>query len=158
MSARDFAIQAHGDQMYGDKPYVEHLDAVAAIVRSWGLAGAPLDAAYLHDVLEDTSVTKAQMAATFGERTTEIVWCVTAEGDERADKMGAIYAKVAGNGSAAVVKLADRIANLEAVEPGDKHSRRYLGEDEAFRAAIRPYVPLHFWDRYERATNRARGS
>ena len=32
--ARAFAVQAHGDQRYGDEPYVVHLDEVAAIVRS----------------------------------------------------------------------------------------------------------------------------
>lgn len=30
--ARDFAIKWHGDQKYGDKPYVYHLDQVAEIV------------------------------------------------------------------------------------------------------------------------------
>lgn len=30
--AREFAIQAHGDQRYGDRPYVEHLSAVVEVL------------------------------------------------------------------------------------------------------------------------------
>ena len=147
--ARAFAVFAHGGQEYGDQPYVHHLDAVAAVVRSWNLYGAVLDAAYLHDVLEDTDVSHAEIASMFGRRVADMVWAVTSEGSNRTEGMSSIYAKVAKNGSAAVVKLADRIANIEAAEPGSRHAARYRSENEAFSQAIKPLVPAFAWRRYE---------
>lgn len=46
------------------------------------------------------------------------------------------------------MKLADRIANVEAAEPGDKHSRRYAREHESFADVVRPHVPDILWQRY----------
>ena len=46
--ARDYAIAAHGDQKYGEHPYVGHLDAVAEIVRPDGELAVAV--AYLHDL------------------------------------------------------------------------------------------------------------
>jgi len=64
LSARDFAIQAHGDQKYGTKPYVYHLDQVAAIcctIKFHYDSETLRTAAFLHDVLEDTKVTHAEL-------------------------------------------------------------------------------------------------
>lgn len=146
--ARDFAIIAHGDQMYGETPYIHHLDAVAAVVKLWGFQGDILRAAYLHDVIEDTSVSGEQLAATFGRRVADIVWAVTGEGGTRDERMDSIYAKVSRHGAAAVVKLADRIANIEVAELGSDHAARYEREDAAFTAAIKSKVPATCWLRY----------
>jgi len=58
-TAREFAIQKHGDQKYGDQPYVVHLDHVHEVLSRYypGIMQAYRDAAYLHDVLEDTETT-----------------------------------------------------------------------------------------------------
>lgn len=149
MDARDFAIKAHGEQKYGDEPYIVHLDAVAAILRGWGVTeGDLIDAAYLHDVLEDTDTGQHDLIERFGLRVTHIVEGCTGRGFSRAEAMASIYQKVATNGNAAVVKLADRIANVEAAERGSRHAERYLSEHRAFSEALKPYVPSHFWDRY----------
>ncbi len=37
--ARAFALEAHGEQKYGDHPYAYHLDAVAAIAAPYGEEG-----------------------------------------------------------------------------------------------------------------------
>ncbi len=47
--ARDFAIAAHGEQRYGDHPYVFHLDAVAALLAPYGVDAQTIG--YLHDVV-----------------------------------------------------------------------------------------------------------
>ncbi|RYG87657.1 MAG: bifunctional (p)ppGpp synthetase/guanosine-3',5'-bis(diphosphate) 3'-pyrophosphohydrolase [Alphaproteobacteria bacterium] len=157
-AARDFAIQAHGDQLYGDLPYVEHLDAVAAIVRDWGMGAEAIDAAYLHDVIEDTEVDLFDVNEAFGTTVEGIVFACTIEPlKSREEAMAAIYAKCAKNGRGAVVKLADRIANLEHSAPGDRHTKRYLAEHKAFAAGIKPHVPAHFWNRYVTAVSRAMG-
>lgn len=44
----------HGQQSYGDLPYYYHLQQVHDILFDLGFNGEILDAAYLHDILEDT--------------------------------------------------------------------------------------------------------
>lgn len=66
-ATRDIAIRAHGTQMYGDEPYVVHLDAVNSVLLN-ALHGAnlsdipkELQVAYLHDVIEDTDWTQSTL-------------------------------------------------------------------------------------------------
>ncbi|MFC6998545.1 HD domain-containing protein [Rufibacter roseus] len=60
-----FAVQAHGEQRrkYHNEPYVKHLERVAQLVMVYGGTTGMVMAALLHDVLEDTSVTEAEMKA-----------------------------------------------------------------------------------------------
>ena len=51
---REFAIDAHGDQMYGDFPYSLHLDAVAKLAYQTGYGPYTVAGGYTHDVDEDT--------------------------------------------------------------------------------------------------------
>ena len=55
--AREFAAHAHGNQRYGDGPYVEHLAKVVAVLTDFGYQGDYLCAGWLHDVVEDTCTT-----------------------------------------------------------------------------------------------------
>lgn len=66
---RAFAVKHHGTQTDKNKrPYVTHLDAVAAnALRMFGFEKDLIQVAYLHDVVEDTKVTTAQIEALFGE-------------------------------------------------------------------------------------------
>jgi (p)ppGpp synthase/HD superfamily hydrolase len=151
-SARDFAVVAHGDQVYGDdQPYEEHLAAVAAVIGGWTDDADLIDAAWLHDTLEDTPTTFDELSSRFGERVARIVWAVTAEGESRPEKMAAIYRKIAVTPEAALVKLADRVANVEAAPPNSRHMDRYTREREAFENAVRPFVPASAWARLDRA-------
>ena len=61
----EFATQAHGDQKrkYVNDPYITHPIAVAEIVKDQGGDMNMQAAALLHDVLEDTAVTHAQLRA-----------------------------------------------------------------------------------------------
>ena len=61
----DFATAAHGDQLrkYTDDPYIIHPVAVADMVKNAGGDENMVNAALLHDVLEDTSVTHAELRA-----------------------------------------------------------------------------------------------
>jgi len=50
----DWCVQAHGSQMYGDKPYLYHLAGVAALAISFGFTDLWLQMLlYAHDVVED---------------------------------------------------------------------------------------------------------
>ena len=72
-------------------------------------------------------------------------------GGDRATHVASIYEKIAAYPDAAVVKLADRIANVEACETGDKHSVRYAREHLTFAKVIEPHVPAAMWQRYSNA-------
>ena len=60
---KDFVTKAHNGQRrkYTDEPYVTHLIKVMNICRQYTHDVSMLAAALLHDVLEDTSVTKEQL-------------------------------------------------------------------------------------------------
>jgi hypothetical protein len=56
--AREFALQAHGNQRYGSHPYSYHLDAVADLLAPFG--DEAQIAAYLHDTGEHTKSLSAK--------------------------------------------------------------------------------------------------
>lgn len=58
-----FARQAHGDQQrkFVDEPYINHLVRVMEICKQYSSDIAVLSAALLHDVLEDTTVTRVEI-------------------------------------------------------------------------------------------------
>jgi len=140
--ARAFAIEAHGAQTYGDAPYVTHLDAVAALV-------PPHDAtlravAFLHDVLEDTAATHAQLLSRFGATVADAVELVTdPEGSNRRERKAKLHTRLAGltlctpaPPLALHVKVADRLANVRAcVRSGDTRLAVYRREHDDFRPA-----------------------
>ena len=149
VDARDFALRAHGDQTYGEEPYGVHLFDVVAVAKDFGATDAQWKAAFLHDVLEDTAATSDQILDLFGEDVLRIVYACTGEGETRAERVSCIYRRIADHPPAALVKLADRIANAEAATPGGHHWRRYKSEMAGFRAVIRPHVPAAMWNRLE---------
>ena len=74
-AALDFAVCAHGKQVRKGTniPYVSHLLGVAALVLEGGGDEELAIAGLLHDVLEDTSTTSGEIAASFGTRVARIV-------------------------------------------------------------------------------------
>lgn len=134
MTARDYAMQMHGDQKYGgDKPYVYHLDAVDAVLTEFGYNHKVYsDAAYLHDVLEDCCPTEEDLLRArefilteYGPDVFRIVgFCTDSKvGFNRKERKANTYnswALLMGNTPleypwvtmAMRVKIADRIANV----------------------------------------------
>ena len=69
-----FSEAAHlGQTRQSGDPYISHPLAVAEILAGWHLDGQALVAALLHDVMEDTSVTKDELADTFGKPVADLV-------------------------------------------------------------------------------------
>jgi (p)ppGpp synthase/HD superfamily hydrolase len=138
--ARQFAEQAHGSQQYGSVPYVHHLDAVADILRDYDAPLAVIKAGYLHDVLEDTATTDEALIGRFGFTVTALVWAVT-----KAAHVSGYDALQAAGPYAAMVKIADRMANITATlalpqGEGAKYRRRYTRDFPALADAIEPLV------------------
>ncbi|MGW4532287.1 HD domain-containing protein [Nocardia sp. NPDC004340] len=138
-TARCFARAAHGDQKYGGAPYSVHLATVRDVLDDFGFAGDLGVAAWLHDVLEDTAVTRVELETAFGAGVTELVWAVTGIGGTREERNRDIYGKIAGCPSAVILKLADRIANVEA-SAGTRWFAMYAAEQQAFRAHLGPIL------------------
>jgi (p)ppGpp synthase/HD superfamily hydrolase len=74
-----FAFEAHGKQKRKgtDTPYIAHPMAVASLIIEHGGSEAVVLAGLLHDVVEDTKVTAAEVEAAFGAEVLELVLAVT---------------------------------------------------------------------------------
>lgn len=114
-----FAAEKHRHQRRKDaaaSPYINHPLAVAAILAEEGgiRHGPTLIAALLHDTLEDTATSLAELEAIFG---TEIAAIVVEVSDDQSlssleRKQRQILKARCASTSAKLVKLADKIANL----------------------------------------------
>jgi (p)ppGpp synthase/HD superfamily hydrolase len=143
--ARAFALKKHADQKYGEFPYEKHLQDVYAIVNGMpnfgGYGPAILSAAWLHDVLEDTDATVLDLGALFGPEVALLVWNVTGVGKNRRERFASVARKIARDRDRAAVtlKLADRIANVQAcIASGDSRLDMYLAEWPEFEEKLKP--------------------
>lgn len=119
--ARDFAIKWHGDQMYGDKPYVYHLDQVAENICKCGYGSWEDEyvVAYLHDILEDTICQYVEVYKEFGQSVAE---AVVAIGKIKGEPYEDYIWRVKQNEIAWTVKIADTKANLrQSILDNDKN-------------------------------------
>lgn len=141
VTARAFAVEAHGDQRYGQLPYVFHLDAVVDQLLRFHdetLEEELVMAGYLHDVIEDTAVSRDQLHDRFGSRVTELVYAVTKEpGTTLRERDQVTWQKIVETEGAVRLKLADRIANVDACWASrSKKLFRYKTEHPRFRGAL----------------------
>src|SRR6185295_7574628 len=119
--AYHFAAVAHVDQRRkGDaaEPYMNHLTEVADLVAR--ATGGDLDvtiAAVLHDAVEDTAVTPAEVAAAFGPRVAALVAEVTDDKSLEKATRKALQIEHAAHASvgAKTIKLADKTSNLRSM-------------------------------------------
>ncbi|MFC4910512.1 HD domain-containing protein [Actinomadura gamaensis] len=134
------ALRWHGDQTRPTgAPYAEHLlEALEVLVRGAEVSDpAILAAVLLHDVVEDTGATVADVEAEFGEEVAELVDWVTkpppgaglGRKARRAAKGAYLHRLRDAPDKAVVVKLADRASNVQRLEqmPPD-FQRRYYAE------------------------------
>lgn len=143
-----FAVERHGTQRYGDLPYIVHLTAVRAVLSDVGINGDFGVAAWLHDVVEDTPTTKQEVYDRFGESVAELVWAVTGVGCDRKARCADAYAKMQALPAAATLKLADRIANVEAsLRSSPEQLAKYRDEWPAFSKALEGLGDERLWER-----------
>lgn len=109
--AHELAAHHHKDQMYGDWPYIYHLESVVeSIKRKWGSGNeALLAVAILHDILEDTKCTKEELIKAVGKDVTKYVEAVNKRPDE--DYMAYIH-RVCEFHYSKEVKIHDTLCNL----------------------------------------------
>jgi (p)ppGpp synthase/HD superfamily hydrolase len=149
--AIEFMVRAHGTQQRKTGgPYYEHPVAVCRIVMErFGVKEEKiLRAALFHDVLEDTPVTRAELAAAWGDEVAGIVAEVTKSGRpagmEKEAYARRVYGKLRGaSAEAKVVKTADRIHNLQGLEQmGRGFLKAYVVDTELLLPTLEdcPYV------------------
>jgi guanosine-3',5'-bis(diphosphate) 3'-pyrophosphohydrolase len=143
--AVEFAVRYHGDQTRPTgAPYAEHLlEALEVLVRGAGVTDPDiLQAAVLHDVVEDTQCTIADVRREFGGRVAEMVDWVTkpdpAEGVDRTAAKAAYLTRLRdAPDDAVLVKLADRVSNVQTLRNlGLPKQRQYYAE------TVRYIIPL----------------
>lgn len=143
--AINFALNKHKNQMYGNLPYITHLNHVLEVAKRLGIDPRQsklnqeiLIACLLHDAIEDTDATFKEIETLFSEEVASLVDAVTLpEGMDRKKGYKTVYNKIKATPASAVVKLADRIANLEAslYERTDK-LKKYIAEMDDFNEVI----------------------
>ncbi len=138
--AIQFALQQHGLQKYGDKPYFFHLQDVLKITQDLSIIYLPeklhilTAAAALHDVMEDTETNFVQLVDLFGVEVADIVYAVTDElGRNRAERKAKTYPKIKANRLAVLIKLAHRISNVRhALTNNESMLSMYRSEHQQF--------------------------
>ena len=141
-----FAVEKHAGQCRkgSQTPYIVHPLEAAAVVATVTADDALLAAAVLHDTLEDTSATAAEIREAFGERVAALV------GDESEDKRPGqdpratwmirkqeALARLRSAGSdARLIALGDKLSNIRAISRdhallGDRLWQRFHQQDPA---------------------------
>jgi (p)ppGpp synthase/HD superfamily hydrolase len=150
-AAQALAATAHKDQTYGETlPYVKHLADVVGVLKRFNINDEDLlVAGWLHDVVEDTDTTVNQVELMFGRRVADLVHRVTnEEGKNRRERHEKTYPKIQASDDAITLKLADRIANIEAsYELNDEGKMEmYAKEYKGFRTKLyKPGVHDAMW-------------
>jgi len=113
--AKRFAALVHHGQRYGTHDYTYHLEQVEMVLNRFGFRDKGfMIAAWLHDTIEDTEISYDKIKFGFGEEIADIVYAVTNEmGRNRRERYAKTYPKIKANKDALIIKLADRIANIE---------------------------------------------
>jgi GTP diphosphokinase / guanosine-3',5'-bis(diphosphate) 3'-diphosphatase len=141
-----YAMRAHGEQTRasGD-PYFSHPLEVAAILTNLKLDDATIVAALLHDTIEDTEATRAEIDQIFGHEIGHLVEgltklkkldLVTREA-KQAENLRKLLLAIADDVRVLLVKLADRLHNMRTLEFVPAASRKRIAEE-----TLDIYAPL----------------
>ena len=142
--AFEIAARAHaGQKRKSGDPYITHPVAVGAILAELGMTPPTLAAALLHDTVEDTTYTLAQLRTDFGDEVATLVDGVTKldkvkYGDAaQAETVRKMVVAMSKDIRVLVIKLADRLHNAR--------TWRYVPAHKAERKAketLEIYAPL----------------
>src|SRR5438045_92137 len=139
-------MKAHGEQKRasGD-PYFSHPLEVAAILTDLKLDDATIAAALLHDTIEDTEATRAEIDALFGPDIGALVDGLTklkrldlvTKEAKQAENLRKLLLAIANDVRVLLVKLADRLHNMRTLSHMRPESRRRIAEE-----TLDIYAPL----------------
>ena len=145
-SAYHFSEQAHEGQFRkSGEPYISHPLAVANILAEWHLDSQALTAALLHDVMEDTSVTKTEISRNFGKPVADLVDGVSkldkiefeSHAEAQAENFRKMLLAMARDVRVILIKLADRLHNMRTLGAVSDEQRRRIA-----RETLEIYAPI----------------
>ncbi len=141
-----YAMKAHGDQRRasGD-PYFSHPIEVAAILTDLKLDDATIAAALLHDTIEDTAATRAEIDQLFSPDIGRLVEGLTklkkldlvTKEAKQAENLRKLLLAIADDVRVLLIKLADRLHNMRTLHWMPEASRRRAAEE-----TLEIYAPL----------------
>ncbi len=140
------AAAAHGSQRRGSgESYINHPLAVAQIVADIGLDEVSVVAALLHDAVEDTDMTVADVDRDFGPEVAAIVDGVTklerirfdSREEQQAATMRKMLVAMAKDLRVLVIKLADRLHNMRTIAAMPLEKQHQKGQE-----TLDIYAPL----------------
>ena len=140
------AAKSHdGQTRKSGDPYFVHPVSVAGIIADMKLDVASVCAALLHDVVEDSEVSSAEIAAEFGKEIAFLVDGVTKLGninfaskaDRQAESFRKMVVAMARDIRVLLVKLADRLDNMRTLEFMKSDSQERIA-----RETLEIYAPL----------------
>jgi RelA/SpoT family (p)ppGpp synthetase len=141
-----YAMKAHGDQRRasGD-PYFSHPIEVAAILTDLKLDDATIAAALLHDTIEDTEATRAEIDHLFGPSIGRLVEGLTklkkldlvTKEAKQAENLRKLLLAIADDVRVLLIKLADRLHNMRTLHWMPEASRRRVADE-----TLEIYAPL----------------
>jgi GTP pyrophosphokinase len=141
-----FSESAHQGQFRkSGEPYITHPLAVASILSQWRLDAQGLAAALLHDVMEDTSVTKNQIETSFGKLVADMVDGVSkldqiefqSLEDQQAESFRKMLLAMAQDVRVILIKLADRLHNMRTLDAMAPTHRQRIA-----RETLEIYAPI----------------
>ncbi|HLG84998.1 MAG TPA: bifunctional (p)ppGpp synthetase/guanosine-3',5'-bis(diphosphate) 3'-pyrophosphohydrolase [Bradyrhizobium sp.] len=141
-----YAMKAHGSQTRasGD-PYFSHPLEVAAILTDLKLDDATIVAALLHDTIEDTEATRAEIDQIFGSEIGALVEGLTklkrlelvSREAKQAENLRKLLLAISDDVRVLLIKLADRLHNMRTLEFVPPESRKRIAEE-----TLDIYAPL----------------
>jgi guanosine-3',5'-bis(diphosphate) 3'-pyrophosphohydrolase len=141
-----YAMRAHGEQRRdsGD-PYFSHPLQVAAILTDLKLDDATIAAALLHDTIEDTDATRAEIDRLFGHDIGVLVEGLTklkkldlvSKEAKQAENLRKLLLAIADDVRVLLIKLADRLHNMRTLAHRPPEARRVTAEE-----TLDIYAPL----------------
>ena len=123
--AWEFCVKYHEGQMRASgEPYIIHPLEVAEVLAEMKLDATAIAAGLLHDAVEDTPVTSAEIATAFGEQVAHIVEGVTKidkiqfanREDRQAENVRKMLLAMVSDVRVVLIKLADRLHNMRTLE------------------------------------------
>ncbi|HKY02219.1 MAG TPA: bifunctional (p)ppGpp synthetase/guanosine-3',5'-bis(diphosphate) 3'-pyrophosphohydrolase [Burkholderiales bacterium] len=144
--AYHFSDAAHQGQFRNSgEPYISHPIAVAEILSEWQLDSQTLIAALLHDVVEDTNISKQDISERFGKSVAELVDGVSkldriefqTQQDAQAENFRKMLLAMARDVRVILIKLADRLHNMRTLDAVRPDKRRRIA-----RETMEIYAPI----------------
>jgi GTP pyrophosphokinase len=144
--AWEFCLEHHKGQLRASgEPYVLHPLEVALVLAEMKLDSTAIAAGLLHDAVEDTPVTTADITAKFGEQVAHIVEGVTKidkiqfanKEDRQAENVRKMLLAMVSDVRVVLIKLADRLHNMRTLQHLSPDKQQVIA-----RETLDIYAPL----------------